>query len=100
MSWPEWSGPSGRWAGIGDQAQDLSAAWSVLEGAARQAFKEAAGVDDATWLRARAFELEHAVGGILYYRPRNHPLADVMERTLSHILAEPVERGAPERHES
>jgi hypothetical protein len=45
-------------------------------------------MDDATWVRARTFELEHAVGGILYYTPRRHPLGDVMARTLDRILEE------------
>jgi len=78
----DWGG-----AGYGDPAQDLAPAWSVFDGRARDAFVEAMGADDETWLRARAFELEHAVGGIVYYAPRGHPLADVMRRTLDRLLA-------------
>lgn len=74
-------------AGYGDPAQDLAPAWSVFDGRAREAFVEAIDADEATWLRARAFELEHAVGGVLYYAPRKHPLADVMEETLQRLLA-------------
>ncbi len=76
------------WGGVGrgDPAQDFAPAWSVLTKAERPAFREAVGADDAAWIRARTFELEHAVGGVLYYRPKGHPLGDVMARTLERIL--------------
>ncbi len=61
----DWGG-----AGWGDTAQDLAPAWSVLTGAERSAFREAVGADDAAWIRGRTFELEHAVGGVLYYVPK------------------------------
>lgn len=79
----DWGG-----AGIADPAQDLAPAWSVLDARGRRAFREAVDVDDATWLRAKAFELEHAVGGVVYYVPRRHPLGDVMSRTLTRILTD------------
>jgi hypothetical protein len=59
----------------------------VLTGTDRATFREVLGADDAAWLRGRTFELEHAVGGVLYYLPRRHPLGDVMARTLERILA-------------
>ncbi len=77
----DWGG-----AGRGDTAQDLAPAWSVLTTSERSAFKEAVGADDAAWIRGRTFELEHAVGGVVYYAPRKHPLGDVMARTLERIL--------------
>ncbi len=77
----DWGG-----AGTGDLAQDLAPAWAVLSTTEREVFRNALEVDDATWIRARAFELEHAVGGILYYVPKKHPLGDVMSRTLERIL--------------
>jgi len=79
----DWGG-----AGRGDTAQDLAAAWSVLTAAERPAFKESVGADEAAWIRGRTFELEHAVGGVLYYVPRAHPLGDVMTRTLGRILGD------------
>ena len=79
----DWGG-----AGCGDTAQDLAAAWSVLTAAERPAFKESVGADEAAWIRGRTFELEHAVGGVLYYVPRAHPLGDVMTRTLGRILGD------------
>lgn len=79
----DWGG-----AGRGDTAQDLAPAWSVLTSAERPAFRESVGVNDAAWIRGRTFELEHAVGGVLYYVPKRHPLGDVMTRTLDRLLAD------------
>lgn len=78
----DWGG-----AGRGDIAQDLAPAWSVLTAAERGIFREIVDADDAAWVRGRTFELEHAVGGVLYYLPRQHPLGDVMSRTLDRILS-------------
>lgn len=78
----DWGG-----AGWGDLAQDLAPAWAVFNEADRSAFREAMNVDEASWIRGRTFELEHAVGGVLYYVPKRHPLGDVMARTLGRILA-------------
>jgi len=75
-------------AAMADPAQDLTPAWAVLGDRGRAVFREALGVDDAAWLRGRAFELEHAVTAIVYYRPRGHVLAEVMGRTLERVLAE------------
>ena len=79
----DWGGAA--WA---DPAQDLAPAWALFDRRGRRIFREAIGADDATWLRARTFELEHAVGGVLYYVPRGHPLGDLMNRTLQRILAD------------
>ncbi len=79
----DWGG-----AGWGDLAQDLAPAWSVLDSRDRLAFRDRLGTSDAVWIRGRAFELEHAVGSYLYYKPRRHELAAVMKRTLDRILAE------------
>jgi aminoglycoside phosphotransferase (APT) family kinase protein/GNAT superfamily N-acetyltransferase len=80
----DWGG-----AGHGDLAQDLAPAWSVLDAGSRDVFRRSMGVDDAAWIRGRTFELEHAVGGVLYYVPRRHPLGDAMARTLDRILRDP-----------
>jgi len=42
---------------IGDPAVDLSVAWEVLDPPARRMFREELGVDEATWLRGRAWAL-------------------------------------------
>ncbi len=77
----DWGG-----AAYADPAQDLAPAWAVLDSRARRIFRDEVEADDAAWLRGRAFALEQAVGAILYYQPRKHPLADVMARTLHQIL--------------
>lgn len=69
-----------------DPALDLVAAWAVVAPSARPRFRDLVGVDDPTWERARLNALEQALGAIVYYTPRGHPLADVMSRTLGRIL--------------
>jgi aminoglycoside phosphotransferase (APT) family kinase protein len=51
---------------IGDPAVDLSVAWEVLDPPAREIFRSKLGVDDATWLRGRAWALSITVM-IWYY---------------------------------
>ncbi len=41
--------------GVGDRSVDLLYAWSMLDEPARLVFRSAAGADDATWARARAW---------------------------------------------
>jgi aminoglycoside phosphotransferase (APT) family kinase protein len=77
----DWAG-----AGYGDPAQDLAPAWSMLSSVGRQRFRTTVGADDAAWIRARTIELEHAVGGVLYYVPRRHILGDIQAATLARIL--------------
>jgi aminoglycoside phosphotransferase (APT) family kinase protein len=42
---------------IGDPTVDLVVAWEVLDPPAREVFRQQVGVDDATWLRGRAWAL-------------------------------------------
>ncbi|MEM9202797.1 MAG: phosphotransferase [Actinomycetota bacterium] len=79
----DWGG-----AGLGDPAEDLVPAWSIFDATSRRHFRAAMEVDDATWTRARTTALEQAVGGVLYYRPKRHPLGDVMAETLDRILTD------------
>lgn len=41
--------------GVGERAVDLLYAWSLFDGDGREVLREAAGADDATWARARAW---------------------------------------------
>ncbi|WP_169743366.1 phosphotransferase [Knoellia sinensis] len=79
----DWGG-----AGIGDAALDLVPAWSILDRRGRGVFRAATGATETAWLRARAFALQQAVGGVLYYVPRGHQLGEVMRRTLARILSD------------
>ncbi|MEU4427854.1 aminoglycoside phosphotransferase family protein [Actinoplanes sp. NPDC024001] len=51
--------------GRGDPARDLMMAFTLLEGRARRAFREALAVDEATWARGRGRSL---MGGVFAYR--------------------------------
>ena len=58
----------------------------VVEG--RQVFRQELAPDDATWARARALELCHAVDAVLIFLPERHAVGDVMAATLERILAD------------
>lgn len=77
------------WGGLGagDPAQDLDPAWSVLDQSGADAFARELDDDEPAWLRACGFALEQAIGGVIYYTPRRHPLGDVMRRTLDRLLS-------------
>ena len=51
---------------VGDPTVDLAVAWEVLDPPARELFRRQVGVDDATWLRGRAWALSITVM-IWYY---------------------------------
>ncbi|MEV8437667.1 aminoglycoside phosphotransferase family protein [Actinosynnema sp. NPDC051121] len=48
-------------SGVGDPACDLVIAWTMFSGGSRRAFREAVGLDDATWARARGWALWKAL---------------------------------------
>lgn len=72
--------------GVGDPAVDLMAAWTVFGGGARDAFIEAAGMDQEAWRRARGWALYGAAVALPYYRERNPVLAAISRRTLGEVL--------------
>jgi aminoglycoside phosphotransferase (APT) family kinase protein len=73
------------WAsmGVGDPACDVMVAWKLHSVAAREAFREALPIDDATWERARGWALSQAVAILAYYTPGNNP---VLYREAEHWL--------------
>lgn len=80
-------------AGVGDPACDLSVAWTLLSGAAREAFRAGRGLDAATWDRGRAWTLWKALITLA-------PLADVDSeaarpayRVMHEVLAERGDTG-------
>ncbi|MBO1287296.1 aminoglycoside phosphotransferase family protein [Streptomyces sampsonii] len=75
--------------GAGDPACDLFPAWNLLPAEARPVFREALGVDEATWLRGRARTLSQAVIALPYYRRgRNEAMAANARHVLREVLAE------------
>jgi len=53
--------------GIGDPTIDLHGAWELFDPLAREVFRERLGVDDAEWLRGRAWALAISFGAFSYY---------------------------------
>ncbi len=72
--------------GVGDPACDLVIAWNTLEGDARRAFHEAAGLDPDTWRRARGWALWKAL--IMAEPDPEGPWHQVLRQ----VLADPVTR--------
>lgn len=52
---------------VGDPTVDLVVAWELLDSDARKIFRRAVGVDEATWLRGRAWALVLAMMTFPYY---------------------------------
>ncbi|MGB8944189.1 MAG: aminoglycoside phosphotransferase family protein [Streptomyces sp.] len=70
--------------GHGEPAVDLITAWSLLTAEAREEFRTALGVDDATWARGRGWALSIALIELPYYRTRNATIT----RTAGHVIGE------------
>lgn len=79
----DWGG-----AGVGDPAADVIAAWAVFASRGRRAFREALGVDDETWNRARGFALHQAAVIIPYYRHTNPEFVTMAARTIHEIVTD------------
>jgi aminoglycoside phosphotransferase (APT) family kinase protein len=60
--------------GVGDPACDVMVAWKLHSRAARDAFRVALPVDDATWARARGWVISQAVAALAYYTSRTNPI--------------------------
>jgi aminoglycoside phosphotransferase (APT) family kinase protein len=75
-------------AGVGDPAADVIAAWSVFNHPGREVFREALGVDDGTWNRARGYALHQAALIIPYYAQTNPGFVAPAKRTVEEVLAD------------
>lgn len=71
---------------VGDPACDLMPAWNLLEPVAREVFREALAVDDASWARGRGWALSTALVALPYYWETNPVFADIARRTLAAVL--------------
>jgi aminoglycoside phosphotransferase (APT) family kinase protein len=67
---------------------DVIAAWSVFGPAGRTVYRDALGVDDGTWERARGVALHQAAALIPYYAVTNPAFAALGKRTVSQVLAD------------
>ncbi|RZS43782.1 aminoglycoside phosphotransferase (APT) family kinase protein [Herbihabitans rhizosphaerae] len=74
--------------GVGDPACDLIPAWNLLPPEARQAFRDAVDVDDATWARARGRALSMALIQLPYYRDTNPVISANARYVISQVLVE------------
>ena len=74
--------------GRGDPACDLFPAWNLLPRDARQVFREALAVDDATWIRGRGRTLSQALIALPYYRRTNPAMAHNARHVIRAVLDE------------
>jgi aminoglycoside phosphotransferase (APT) family kinase protein len=70
---------------VGDPAGDTIAAWSLLPSDAREVFRAALEIDDATWERGKGWALT-GVFGIPYYRDTNPVLVADKIRAIEAVL--------------
>jgi len=71
---------------VGDPACDLIAAWSLFSGRARDVFRAALAVDDATWARGRGWALSVSLIALPYYRNTNPAIVAEATRTIDEVL--------------
>lgn len=75
--------------GVGDPACDVTVAWKMLSGEARDAFRTALSVDEATWARSRGWALSQAVTALAYYTEQtNAVLVREAKRWIVELLAD------------
>jgi aminoglycoside phosphotransferase (APT) family kinase protein len=75
--------------GIGDPACDLQIAWTYFDGPDRRVFRDAAGLDDGTWARARAWTLWKAL--IMIAGTSGTDTDGAQARNLEAVLADPLD---------
>jgi aminoglycoside phosphotransferase (APT) family kinase protein len=74
--------------GMGDPACDVLPAWAFLPAETREAFRDAVGVDEATWARGRGWALCFGLVALPYYRLTNPTLAGIAGRAIDAVLAD------------
>jgi aminoglycoside phosphotransferase (APT) family kinase protein len=74
--------------GLGDPASDVNVAWSLLPPEARDVFRAALGVDDATWARARGLALAIALAALPYYQHSNPVFAGIARFSIGEVLSD------------
>jgi aminoglycoside phosphotransferase (APT) family kinase protein len=74
--------------GVGDPTVDLIVAWNLLPTAARNIFRAALRVDDATWRRGRGWALSIALIQLPYYQETNRVLSANSRYVIREVLAD------------
>ncbi|MDX6313250.1 MAG: hypothetical protein QOF44_2714 [Streptomyces sp.] len=74
--------------GVGEPAVDLIAGWSLLTPEARDVFRGALGLDEATWARGRGWALSIAVMELSYYRITNPVMARIARHVIGEVLTD------------
>ncbi|WP_246080760.1 aminoglycoside phosphotransferase family protein [Nonomuraea mesophila] len=72
--------------GIGDPACDLTIAYTLMSAGSRAAFREALGVDDATWMRGRGWALTTGLNAYTSYAAVNPVIAAQTSRQITEAL--------------
>lgn len=75
-------------AAVGDPAVDLLPSWNLFTGDARGAYREALGVDDATWARGRGWALSVALIALPYYLHTNPAIVASSWFVVEQVLAD------------
>ena len=76
--------------GVGDPACDAAVAWKMLDADARDVFRAALSVDDATWARSRGWVLSQALNALSHYTlETNAVLVSEAERWLAEAVGPP-----------
>lgn len=75
-------------SGVGDPACDVAIAWTLFEGASREAFRAALPLDEATWVRGRGWALWKALITLAEYSSTNVVKATEARRTINEVLVE------------
>jgi aminoglycoside phosphotransferase (APT) family kinase protein len=78
--------------GVGDPACDLIVAWTYLSASAREVFRDALAVDDATWARGRGWALHLGLRACAYSAD-NPVLAEVGRHTITAVLSDSAQGG-------
>jgi aminoglycoside phosphotransferase (APT) family kinase protein len=78
--------------GVGDPAIESRVAWNLFPPAARQAYRDALAIDDATWARGKGWVLT-GIFGLTYYRDTNPVLVANARRGIEAVLADHREGG-------
>jgi aminoglycoside phosphotransferase (APT) family kinase protein len=74
---------------VGDPACDVMVAWKMLSAEARDTFRTALPVDEATWARSRGWAISQAVTALAYYTEQtNAVLVREAQRWITEVLAD------------